>query len=263
MVKRGDGVSDQGRYCVTLGDSVVPRVLYFEPDGYAMELLSEPTIADPVATLDVLQKMRTLLSDTWRLWTPRTRRTEPWNTQLVSWLSRNFPEYANVLTFYLREMYHDDEWHRDAAIHGDPTLANVLLKDGEVRIADPLAPKGKIPGLPEVDAGKMLQSVIGWEYVACGWSALFRESGVRELAQQIVVRELNDRRCQFWLLIHVLRIIPYARSDLRVQDWAKEQARSIYTDLMKGVSLCDTLSTSTELSLTHATQFSRRTATSA
>jgi len=48
-------------------------------------------------------------------------------------------------------------------IHGDPTVENVMQRDGRVVLIDPLPANEYIPPIVAVDVGKMLQSVFGYE----------------------------------------------------------------------------------------------------
>ena len=251
--KTGTAIDAQGRYCTELGARVCPNILNVREDEYTMELLGEPDIADENLLHEYVREVRLLLRrEVWnrRLFdreqfTPRS--TLSWKTLLCEW--------SAMVETLLGDLYRDNERDRFCMIHGDPTLANLLYtEDGFARLCDPIRPVGKIPPLPEVDAGKLLQSVAGWEHVACGWPSLFHDPGYAESAARIVVGELNERRCHFWLMVHLLRIVPYARdpSSTHVLRWAEHGSLVAYNDLLKERPLCDTLSTLTELSRTLA-----------
>lgn len=125
-------------------------------------------------------------------------------------------------------------------IHGDPTLANVMIRkqpavDGVVPasecivICDPIAPRGKIPAHYTVDIGKMLQSAIGWE------THLY---GLHIPRDQCVSAVLGDspqllevQRSWFWCMVHLIRILPYVHRHSRDYQWAHNRAVTLYSDL--------------------------------
>jgi hypothetical protein len=102
--------------------------------------------------------------------------------------------------------------------HGDPTLANIrCLEDRRVLLIDP-KPHGRgIPSMADVDRGKMLQSLMGWE------SAL--GSGP-QFMQQWPFWDLDEaaiRRTVFWCMVHFLRI-RQREGDTVLGQWANRVA---------------------------------------
>lgn len=105
-------------------------------------------------------------------------------------------------------------------IHGDPTFSNVMLRDSkrtwkEWVLIDPIPAGGKIPPHIYVDIGKILQSCLGWEdKIDIGWDKAFKH-----LTKDMSLCETDTTL--FWTVIHLYRILPYARSikDQKTFDW--------------------------------------------
>jgi len=104
-------------------------------------------------------------------------------------------------------------------IHGDPTLANIRIQqDRTVLLIDPKPIGRGIPGMVDVDRGKMLQSLMGWESALCSSGPLFQ--------QQWPFWDLDEaalRRMVFWCMVHYLRIAQRER-DTPLGVWARETA---------------------------------------
>lgn len=242
VIKSGDGASRQGRYCEHLGQLVCPRVISYVPNGYVMERLVEPDEITDEWGKDTLTTVRQILeAEVWDVSSSAVQQQTSWRLMLRDWLQRMLPDSEEQLD----KLYPEE--HKDVLgfVHGDPTLANCLLRPGdlEIVICDPIRSTGKIPSIPEIDVAKMLQSVVGWEHIACGWPLLSLWGAV-----QPVTYGFEHRRLQFWLMVHLLRIVPYVGSDPIVKKWADDGARSIMIDMESHESLDTTLQTLHQLS---------------
>lgn len=131
--------------------------------------------------------------------------------------------------------------HHDCSlIHGDPTLSNVMFRQGrtydQLCIVDPIQPTGKIPSFWTVDVGKLLQSAIGWEYQTLGWrydrsecvSAVLNMVGTHHSGGTVGANEALRREVWFWCMVHCLRILPYVDKDSEEALWARTRAKVIY-----------------------------------
>jgi hypothetical protein len=149
----------------------------------------------------------------------------------MSWKKelKNFLINEKKALWHFRHLYPYDYTHYQYCLtHGDPTLGNTMLKENmEIRLIDPLPPKGMVPSLPEIDYGKVLQSVLGWESVVVGKSPNVRHMERLEYFKySLHCNGSSMNHAWFWCGIHLLRILPYAeklkRNDAR--DWCRLMA---------------------------------------
>lgn len=252
-VKTGPGCREQGEYVEHLGPEVAPRMLGIVHDGYAMEQLREAPCTR--STLEAaVHQLRT------RVWNrpPWPRYHEPlgWQQQLSSWCELHAP----WITTIIRRVYDVTELTspRWCLTHGDPTLSNVMLRDPSLEerrgheagvvmpvrvLADPIPPHGKVPPLPEVDRGKLLQSVIGWERVlfyTLGIDRTVRLSGSDSIDVVLEGCTQNERQqAWFWAAVHCARLVPYAKraGHTALAEWGARKSREICS--ARGVTLLE------------------------
>lgn len=119
------------------------------------------------------------------------------------------------------------EWvdHTPCAIHGDPTMANVLDDEGRPVLIDPVPVGFGIPPVAHVDLGKVLQSMFGWERlrgfdVAWEWPEW--------------PTDLTD--AAWWLMVHCLRIQQRSAPGSADWDWA-ERVRQMVAGLLNDYGL--------------------------
>lgn len=142
---------------------------------------------------------------------------------------------------------------RPCIVHGDLTVSNMLtIQSGDIRLIDP-NPNQPF-NHPTVDLGKLLQSF------KCGFEFNFDNQRLLEDGEIVKISDMRShiyvtleqhiysllisqgkeseiRHANIQLLLHLLRIIPYAKKANQVA-WVILQARIIYTELV-----ADSLST--------------------
>jgi hypothetical protein len=237
VMKKFPGALQQCEYLLTLNDlrpSFVPKVWAITPEGYSMEILENATFSKSMIVV-ILQDILNVLPLYWSHLLPIAEAPSNWRVELCKWC-----EYFDLKPFLDRQ-YAGEESQR--YIHGDPTLANVMYRsNGDMVLIDPIRPTGKIPGLPEVDVGKVLQSYIGWEHV------LNRaEDHAPKLPPytDTILKGHSDRAvitAEFWLMVHLLRILPYAGAREDIKSWCWKQILPLATKFNLPTNRCPTSS---------------------
>jgi len=245
-VKTGIGVREQGLYALKLG--IGPPIYQLMDDGYCMATMIVPPLHDNSPELTLGKALVLLQTSVWIHSEP----AQNWKPFFEEWAS----EQPVPVMDQMRALYSTDKL-RNTRIHGDPTLSNMLFDSyGQVHIADPIEPRGKMPGFISVDIGKLMQSVAGWEHLTIG-APIFEAMAVQRFCSQFSTPHLV--RGLFWLMIHALRILPYAKGSscdhTMISWWATEVASIIHKDNQKGIDPCFTLMTLTERSQILAAQF--------
>lgn len=217
------------------------------PQGYMMNRLQHEPL-NGIYEHELFRAMISILSQ--QVW---NRRHVPnnWRFDLEVFCNGLCPEMD--IRHMLSELFPKKEIH-GCYIHGDPTLSNLMAdKDCNIYLIDPIKPIGKMPWMQEVDVGKMLQSVIGWEHVAFGWD--MPDDRCIDLFDH-VFSEAELQRSVFWLMIHAMRILPYAnkRKDIVAHDWAKYVYEYIHRNIWRD-SPCSMLLTLTEHSRIQGMQY--------
>lgn len=258
--KIGEGARDQGRYMMKLGDEVCPAVWEVFEGGYIMEKLDElPAKKDTQFAknlmTDIFGQLQTYV------WTTPQWSAPNWRGPLRAFMLLNGRGLGN----WLDEVYPKNSDIGFYRIHGDPTFCNVMFErdTSSIKLIDPIQPIGKIPSVVSVDLAKIAQSVIGWEHVALGWPK-FDKSLVSEYLLRVSHLHVRNERVfvdpqniKFWLMVHLVRILPYVTDNMIITRWAKLGIDYIWNH--KEEPLCDTLTTLMELSHSQKKPSSRRT----
>lgn len=98
--------------------------------------------------------------------------------------------------------------------HGDPTLANLMMRHGNAEpdtpiIIDPVSPMGgRVPQIREIDQAKILQSMCGWEALIGGFTL---NSGMWLYPHFMFLDQGHLRRVVFWLGVTVRRCMDHLR----------------------------------------------------
>jgi hypothetical protein len=207
VVKSGDArVVTQGHWLQRHPYDVLPRVYAVEETFYLMERLVDP----PYALLD----HRVLLGQTYdalrELW---------WRSVAVTF-SRD-AHHAKLRTLYtdvtktalladLDRLGQRIDWSRlhGGLTHGDPTLDNVMLRESQVVLIDPIPATPAVPDLWSVDTGKLLQSILGYEllrYADDTYAWRLKPSDLEHL----VMNDDEWLATVYWCVVHLLRAVPY------------------------------------------------------
>jgi len=210
--KAGEGTAAQGEYCKELGEEVCPQIYDIDMNNnyYHMEILKDPSLK---LLPGFFNQAKFLLQK--YVW-PRALlyQDSSWREKLV--------EFADSFRCNIRNRLYElyPEIRPQHMIHGDPTLANMMLRIGktvDLVLIDPIRPINKVPGHREVDLGKMLQSTFGWEQ-HLGMSL---EYDAHRARNDILSQEsgLSVDKAYFWCAIHLLRTIPYLQAEGIKADW--------------------------------------------
>jgi len=220
VVKMGTGTMEQARYLQELPAARSPGVLATWRTGYAMEKLDEwPLTKMDLSRELMLQSKKILKEEFWCRAAVRNHGPE-WTKDFNEWAE----EYPWLLG-YIERLYEGEIGIKnEVMIHGDPTLANCMARDGKVVFIDPIRPVGKIPNYPEVDMGKLLQSALGWEHTLDSELAIPWRGMCAELLHGW--SPMNMSRAWFWCAVHYARILPYT-TDNSVYRWSYNKSREI------------------------------------
>lgn len=164
---------------------------------YVMEYLDEYPVGASTPN-DVAR----LLAD--KVWCKRPKKiTDDWIIHLENRISSfSVPDWVSS----------DDD--SLSTIHGDPTLSNLFIRDGDLVLSDSIR-REYIPSFFEVDLGKILQSMLGWETVAYGYRPIdFDEPSWWPDYD-------TRRRSLFWCGVHCLRILARKPNRPDVREWCQ------------------------------------------
>lgn len=221
ILKQGMACREQGELCQLLGPKVCPNVVRISHNGYEMELLEAPR----PRRLDLIHIIRNLLEDhVWGKPTPVLFSGDNgWLRPLIDWSTG-----SNWLTQGIVHEYPEEPSGGFSRIHGDPTLANLMMRGKEFVIIDPmprLMYRREIPNRVEVDIGKMFQSAYGWEHH-------LGESEAPLLQHERLLGYFSAdlaRKGILWAAIHIARIARRARvkSLPLTEDWAEHASRDL------------------------------------
>lgn len=99
---------------------------------------------------------------------------------------------------------------QECLTHGDPTAENVMLRDGEYVVIDPIPSTLAIPDDIAVDVGKLLQSAHGWEAMKGETRVMWTPHEVEDF----FIGTIFDV-AQLWCIVHFVRTLPYVSKEVR------------------------------------------------
>lgn len=215
VVKRGPYVREQGELINRLGPNVAPKIITLLPDGYEMEML-QPVSGDTF-TIPRLAHVLSILRN--EVWKPlRDEHVEDWIRPFNAWSDKGEYDFKGLREqVYSRPIWDDIPM----LIHGDPTLANLMLRDVyTLVITDPMPRTNnrlEIPNCIHVDIGKLMQSAYGWE-------AFQGEGNLEEAHGELLpfINEVHWSRSFFWAAVHLERLSRRAlmKRDHKTHVWA-------------------------------------------
>lgn len=200
VIKIGPECQQEGVFCQYLGENVAPEVYAIIPNGYVMEVL-KPVIRTPW----LLRSIEILLEE--KVW---IRPALPISND-ISWR-----EKLQVFGIQIPSWYKETE---SCLVHGDPTISNALMRDGDLILCDPRPPRDFIPQCRETDMGRILQSLFGWESVAYGFNSINYEE------PHFMKDEYLRKAALFWCGAAAARIEHLERSRenrYRILEWCRQ-----------------------------------------
>jgi hypothetical protein len=221
----GARVREQADYCRRLGEIVAPRVLWSFRGGYVMERLTNLSrfhnrIDGEVLTWMIFDKLE---NEVWRK--DRAMPTvNDWRLH-EDYIVQRCHEYAPWAQEAVLNLFIDAQpwFSRPCLTHGDPTWENVMGDDktGDLVLIDPLPPKDEIPEVKEVDVGKILQSLYGYEDVKAGRLPKKRLG--------CLPSAYRTPAAWYWAAAHFVRLLPY-QSDFAVRNQCELLLQEVLTD---------------------------------
>jgi hypothetical protein len=181
---------EQAEHCRVLGPRICPYIYGMLHNGYVMEELDDNHWHTPTTVLSLLAN---------QVWGRRWTSGHVWRQRLQEFLGDiEIPDWVA-----------DEE---SCLTHGDPTMANVMQRDQDLILIDPIPAGGKMPSVASVDRAAIIQSVCGWETIISGENRYWQLPGLCGNWT-----DLDIRRTLFWLMVKARRILPYARTEEVVQ----------------------------------------------
>lgn len=208
--KQHPDAAAEARHISQLGYAVCPQIMAVGEDWYTMERLKPAERHE-----GMLRDIEYMLSlHVWR------RQGGPHTSEWCELLQTSLGVVVPAAVFAQT---------RDIVlIHGDPTIANLMHRDdadgNSLVLIDPKPSGGRIPWMIDVDRGKMLQSM-------CGWEVMLGMDVPLQLPPKFVSDEATLARSMWWLHVHALRIkqremAQEARPE--ILEWATRVARGAH-----------------------------------
>lgn len=206
IIKIGPGCQQEGAFCQLLGKDVCPDIYAIIPDGYVMEKLNEVSPYE-MEDRNFLNKVVDLLKN------------KVWNRPAISTtLDTDWRDNLRIYGVKTPDWVVPKDY---CLVHGDPTVSNLLSRNGHLVIADPRPPRDYIPQCRETDLGRILQSWHGWEVVAYGYKG-------HHWNKPYFKNDLEEDRAKFWCGAAAARIQHLELSRMRrenILDWCSTVRR--------------------------------------
>lgn len=227
-----DRVAAQGKYLRKLGGSHVPNVARVYHNGYDMERLNDPSpLFSMSAEYLVDGYLEALENGIWgepRVEIDHTEHLRKLTTITTAPDVGMEDDYDTMLAMYTDMI----DWSslRATRTHGDPTFDNLMWRDDELVIIDPIPPTPAVPDLLVVDLGKIMQSLVGFESVRYGGRPPCDSQ--RALAMFMTRYDENTwSAIAYWCAYHLYRAVPYMPSrDIATR--IRDLARWVHRDLL-------------------------------
>lgn len=202
----GRRVVEQGRWLQYHPYVMLPHVYEVDDIGYRMEWLADP----PYEMLDhrvLLDRTYDALHELW-LRPPAKKFARDVHQSKIDGLVTVKNETVIRQLSQLRDRI---KWNllKAGLTHGDPTLDNVMLRDSQVVLIDPIPATPAVPDLWCVDTGKLLQSILGYEVLRYADTTYDWRLTPEYLRKQYIYNENEWLATVYWCVVHLLRAIPY------------------------------------------------------
>ena len=211
VVKAGDKrVGEQALWLHLHASPAVPRVYDRWPTGYIMECLDELP-RDLIHPDRVLTAMHDALSG--NVWNRKPRITFDMDAHEKK--MRGLLAGQEQLASRLADVRMNVAWDKLTLClaHGDPTYDNVMLRNRtEVVIIDPITATHAVPDMKSVDIGKMLQSVVGFEFARYG-DRSFAGASMERFSTMFNTEDWYAGL--YWCTVHLIRALPYVPDTVR------------------------------------------------
>lgn len=207
-------VSDQGAYIRSFGETVaLPRIdrVRATLNSYAMEKLQSPS---PLRMYDAGRLVTEYMIELER---------GIWCHEPKVLLDRN-AHIRKLMSIIPSEDWEDvygafdaiDWWNvRRCKTHGDPTFDNLMFRDEQPVIIDPIPPTPAVPDLMAVDLGKVLQSLMGFEFARYGVGGPTHRDDAIEILKNLVNNEYEWDAAWYWCAVHLYRAVPYMPEEVK------------------------------------------------
>jgi hypothetical protein len=207
VVKSGERAQEEGLYCFTLGELVAPKLYAVCTGHYVMEhLWPVPIRADLPRGIESMLERYVWNRDPVRV------ENEIWHQELLQSTGIDAPFWS----------YSDSV---PCLTHGDPTIANAMLRDDHsVVLCDPVPPGRRVPQIREIDQAKIVQSMLGWEAMVGG---LVLPDHVMCWIEPIFLGMLDPDRVRvlaFWTGVGMLRCQQHIdpEKELGIWQWCEQ-----------------------------------------
>jgi hypothetical protein len=213
-----DRVLEQAIFMTQHGSICFPRIRGMSEASYSMELLDPIEWDDTRIEGGVFREAKELLEE--HVWKRRTlvRASELMGKGHCAYVGARALKLVSAEACYrLVHWYHMISERVVTAVvhtHGDPTVDNMMQRNGQLVLIDPIPATEAIPALLAVDLGKMLQSARGYEQVKYGYHPL----GACLSCEREIFRGEHDNDialAEYFYAVHLLRLIPYQPEHLR------------------------------------------------
>lgn len=190
---------------------VLPKINGVGKSGYDMERLTPV----PIDLLDVhttlLEVFRRLEEHIWS-----QRSVVSYNRTLHDKKMKSLNTWTSKIEQRLLWQLHSAvDWFdlQDCLTHGDPTIDNVMLRNGEIVLIDPIPATPAIPDHRAVDLGKMIQSYVGYEMYRYQMNGPRHGERLSEFLDIICIDSNEKAAALYFAVVHFVRAHPYLDSD--------------------------------------------------
>lgn len=207
----GDREVAQGLWMQKHECDALPKVKGVGETGYAMEKLTPL----PIDLLDVhttlLEIFRKLETHIWSQPAQISMRMIDHAAKLES-LRETTSLSERILLDKLRYVVNWSDL-ADCLTHGDPTVDNAMLRNGEIVLTDPIPATTAIPDLRAVDLGKMIQSYVGYEMYRYQLNGPRHGERLSEFLDIICIDSNEKVAALYFAVVHFVRAHPYMSGD--------------------------------------------------
>ena len=223
--EHADRLMDQCRMMQEIGPPVFPRIIGASPAlvlpyfSYEMEELDPLEWTGKRAEGGIIWEMIQVLTLVWGQYT-QMKLGDVLKIEHAEYMLPRWGPYHRHMERWLGTLI---DLHVTCVnrIHGDPTVENVMQRDGRVVLIDPLPANVYIPAIISVDLGKMLQSIFGYEALLRPGEPGLDPKDRMALGDALtgVFTKGDELVARYFLCVHIARLIPYQPVHKRYIFW--------------------------------------------